>query len=289
MKYAVLAMIATYFLTFACSPEKPEHEQPKTETVSHEAVVAEKTHEKAVAVEHQTEATEVQAAGVEEKQADPAANQWEAIAQSAGNTVKALMEKDASGKAEAPAAEAPKEQAAAEQPAPGVAEGTEQQAAEGASEVIVMPCGQVVEFKKGEELPPCAQETPEQQEQVVTREQEQPAEQPTAAPAPQAEEQLGLAMRNMVDATNQMVSVAQQLLDATQQMLMASKGVATEMVDTTKEIIEDNKAAAKEAQSTGQQDMMESMKRMLDATKDVIDATGRAISSMHDDAPAKQQ
>jgi hypothetical protein len=87
-------------------------------------------------------------------------------------------------------------------------------------------------------------ETAAQQEEAVR--QEPLAEVVTTGTA-MTEDQLNLAIRNMVAATNDMVQITRQLVIATQEMLQATRGVAVEMVETGRNIIETEKPTGETA------------------------------------------
>lgn len=226
MKYAYIAMVVIYLITFGCNPDKAE----KT-TESHgsatPATVEQPHQEEAPAVVHQqeqveqdhaeqqkaadTELKEVAAAehkaatveGVEQPTTEELApeNQWEVIAKSAGVTVAALMNEGAQP-TEKKAAEkgVAKKQAVEEKQAVKVAD----------SEQVVMPCGKMMAKKDIPAGAPCA-----------TMQSQAPAD-------------LNVAMQKIVEATNQMVMVTRQLVIATQEMLNASKEAAVETTGTDK-------------------------------------------------------
>lgn len=231
MKYAYIAMIVIYLITYGCSPDKAEKEQeshgveasPATvETTHQEAAPAvvhqqeqvEQTHagqEKATDSEHQTIAAAEQQTAAVEAVEQPATeelapeNQWEAIAKSAGVTVAALMNEDSQ----------PTGEKAAEQPVtPKPAAKEKQTAKDAVSEQVVMPCGKMMAKKDIPAGAPCA------------------AMQSKASG--ESSQELTVAMQKIVEATNEMVMVTRQLVIATQEMLNASKAAEVETTGTDK-------------------------------------------------------
>lgn len=221
MKYAYIAMVVIYLITFGCNPDKAEKtteshgsatpatvEQPhqeeapavvhQQEQVEQGHVEQQKTadteHMEVAAAEHKAAAVE----GVEQPTTEELApeNQWETIAKSAGVTVAALMNEDSQPTEEKVAVE-------------------EKQAVKTAdSEQVVMPCGKMMAKKDIPAGAPCG-----------AMQAQAPAD---------GSQDLTAAMQKIVEATNEMVMVTRQLVIATQEMLNASKEAAVETTGTDK-------------------------------------------------------
>jgi hypothetical protein len=179
MKYAVIAMVAIYLITFGCSPEAPE-EKAEHAVEAKADVAAAHTVEKAEPVAAK-EAHGEKPAVVEEKTALKADeqgeqnNQWEEIADNASNTVLSLM------KEEEKPAKAPEAKETALQPV----------ADNGAH-----PC-----FKEGEQEYPCPYGQP-------------PVAEETSKDA--AMEQMITATNNLVMATRKLVFATELMIMANQ-------------------------------------------------------------------------
>lgn len=227
MKYAYIAIIVIYLITYGCSPDKVEekaashgdappatvetpHQEEKTPAAVHQQEPVEQAHveQKATAeMKHEAPAdTEKHAAAIEEPVTEEIApeNQWETIAKSAGVTVAALMKAD-SKTADTKTVEQP----IAEKP---VVEKQEAVKTAG-SEQVVMPCGKMMAKKDIPAGAPCAT---------------------MQKPASADSQDLTVAMQKIVEATNDMVMVTRQLVIATQAMLDASKEAAVETTGTDK-------------------------------------------------------
>ncbi len=284
MKYALIAMIAVYLVTFGCSPEAPEeHEKPvhssaetavpnENQTVIHEVQQVEvqttahttETKPAEPVVTPAAEAEVVAEIDVLPETTPEAQNQWEAIAQSATATVLALMAEDS----EEIAVKTP------EAPVTVVLETAETK----------LPCGKAQATASHHKKAPCGKFLPKNEA----------AAPPCLRHKPQAEEsgapELDAAMQKMVDATNDMIVVTRQLAKATQQMLSASKSVAIEVIDTGKEILEAQKKTQPAEQTADANapvekalnDVVATVKDVVSATKEVIEATSEALSTAVD-------
>lgn len=280
MKYALIAMVAFYLVTFGCNPKTEEEGTTSHDTVEHTAVAeaptvpgnltvetlaaAQTTHQAAPSNQLETTAhkalaapadvqitTEnVKSAAAPEK-AEDKNDQWKIIAQSAATTVLALMNEEPKSKP-ALVVETPVETPAAIKDAVKSPKASET--------ITTLPCGKKVSQDVAAKYSPCAKHR-------------RPAPQ-TAVPAEEPE--LSEAMQKMVNATNDMVSVTRQLVMATQQMLAASKEVAVEVIDTGKDALENVKPAVQNA--VNEQEIIETVKEVVAATKAAFQATSEALS-----------
>ncbi len=276
MKYALIAMVAFYLVTFGCNPKTEEEGTTSHDTVEHTAVAEaptvpgnltvethtatqtthqaapsnqlETTTHKAPAAPADVQITteNVKSAAAPEK-AEEKNDQWKIIAQSAATTVLALMNEEPKSKpalvVETPAAikDAVKSPKASES-------------------ITTLPCGKKVSQDVAAKYSPCAKHRrPTPQTAVPTEEPE-----------------LSEAMQKMVNATNDMVSVTRQLVMATQQMLAASKEVAVEVIDTGKDALENAKPAVQNA--INEKEIIETVKEVVAATKEAFEATSEALS-----------
>lgn len=279
MKYALIAMVAFYLVTFGCNPKTEEEGTTSHETVEHTAVAEaptvpgnltvetlaaeQTTHQAAPSSQLETTAhkapaepadvqitTEnVKSAAAPEK-AEDKNDQWKIIAQSAATTVLALMNDEPKSKP-ALVVKTPVETPAAIKDAVKSPKTSET--------IMTLPCGKKVSQDVAAKYSPCAHRRPAPQTAVPTEEPE-----------------LSEAMQKMVNATNDMVSVTRQLVMATQQMLAASKEVAVEIIDTGKDALENVKPAVQNA--VNEQEIIETVKEVVAATREAFQATSEALS-----------
>lgn len=280
MKYAFIVMLAVYLITFGCNPKTEEENKVSENNNQHEAIAEAPTAPVELTVTTQaavqttpeagptnhynvgtkktpaTPANVVVTTDKPSKEATPAAeatetdstNQWKNIAQSAANTVLALMNADQNT------------QPAQVAPAPAAKEAVKP--TEAATTSTILPCGKKVSQADAAQHSPCAKHS------------QQVAPQPAV---PVEETELSEAMQKMVNATNDMVTVTRHLVIATQQMLAASKDVAVEVIDTGKDAIEKSKPAVQDA--VNEQEIIETVKEVVSATKEAFEATSEAISN----------
>ena len=187
MKYAFIALIACYFLVYACSPNNTEKAAESHETATVQDTLAVENSEPVTAEEE----VAVEEVIVEETVVEETASNWDSIAQSAGNNVKSLM----AGKAPCLASTYAKNPVADEQ---------QQQAAS-------PPCSKPCSGNKIPTNQPCpglraAQPVPVQLPAQADRGQE-----------------VNVAVEKLVNATNNMVLVTRQMIDATQQLYDATQ------------------------------------------------------------------
>ncbi|MFT5727692.1 MAG: hypothetical protein ACI8PB_001830 [Desulforhopalus sp.] len=276
MKYALIAMVAFYLVTFGCNPKTEEEGTTSHDKVEHTAVAekptapgnltvetlaaAQTTHQAAPSNQLNTTAHKAPAAPADvqittenvksvtaPEKAEKNNDQWKIIAQSAATTVLALMNEE------------PKSEPAPVVKTPAATKDAVKSPK--ASETItILPCGKKVSQDVAANYPPCANN-------------KRPAPQ-TALPTEEPE--LSEAMQKMVNATNDMVTVTRQLVMATQQMLAASKEVAVEVIDTGKDALEDAKPAVQNA--VNEQEIIETVKEVVAATKEAFHATSEALS-----------
>ncbi|BHH85699.1 hypothetical protein [Desulforhopalus sp. 52FAK] len=304
MKYAFIAMLAVYLVTFGCNPKsEEEHSAPekKVEHASVESAPATPAPPTNVHVKTEVSTTETEkaAAATEVAQAEPEAhvetateakpvvaekveenadNQWQVIAHNAATTVLALMNDDTAqdepAKVEAvvETVEADKTVAknSAAQP-PCATPGTPCPKKDSAT-----PC-----VKAGEPCPkagtvaPCGKNIPQDAKGQPPCMKREPVAKGSAAPVEEPE--LSEPMMNLVNATNDMVAITRQLVIATQQMLSASKEVAVEVIDSGKDALEASKPAVQNA--VNEQEIIETVKEVVAATKEAYEATSEALSN----------
>ncbi|SDP57271.1 hypothetical protein [Desulforhopalus singaporensis] len=265
MKYAIIAMVAIYLITFGCSPDSDDQN-----STSHEQPIVESTVE--------TGHTEASAPAVEEHQAAVAEESQESA--EATHTADAVEEKTTVEHKDAQQEVAQQQQPAQQQPTQDEQEAAvehknaQQQdvavAKDEPAQIVIAPCGKPIVKPSPDQLPPCMR--PSRQEPITTQ------------------EELDIAMQSMVQATSQMVAVSKQLATATQQMLAASKTVAVEVVDTGKEIIDaqkEEKGAVEAPEETGkdgaakpalQEEVVKTLQDLVQATKEILEVTSEAIS-----------
>lgn len=274
MKYAYIAIVAIYLVTFGCNPEPQEHQettdhevtQPGNDHVAPSVPEENNSHQAAIEVapgqEHDVPAAITATDGTPEQvtpQPSEPLNQWEAIAKSAENTVMALMKDEA-------------EPATKEKPVVVVVVENQDQPAPVVVKEQIQP-EQLAE--KSNAQGPCTRAYA--QEEAATVPCNQPCGQAQNSPAPAENLDLNAAMQNMVTATNGMVMVTRQLVLTTQEMLDATKNAAGEIIDTSKEIIETQQIA--ETAEAAQNSVIETVRQMVSATQQVIAATNEAISA----------
>jgi hypothetical protein len=217
MKYALIAMVVIYLITFGCSPDEEKKAADSHKEATHTAVEAAPQNETAPAVaEHKEEAVHAAAEQQGESDGDhqaPVAEEQAPAAEAAQDQHAAASKPeeesagDAAVKAEEPTAEQPAAEEKAEEPAE-VAAADEPAAAVAEEEVVTMPCGQVIARKDIPAGAPCLNYT--------------------AQGAVPTSEELNAAMLRMVEATNNMVKVTQQMVIATQEMLNVSKAASAD-------------------------------------------------------------
>lgn len=301
MKYAFIVLIVIYLFTYGCIQDK-EEQQSTSHEVSHTESADTHPEKAAAAQAHDTGHQEPAAA--ETAKAEQPLSTYEQVAQSAGNTIKALIDGNDSEEAHVATAAAAEEVQPAAQKKEAVATAKvedkvveeAQDTAEVKTEVVEEAQAPVTVEKTDvvveEKHAPAAEEAPQAEVLPPCKRDEaaKEAAAPCVKPCPAAqtqieepqgsptEEELKAAMSKLVKATNDMVQITRQLVVATHQMLVATKGAVVEMVDTGKEVVE-AKEAEKPAEGAEKKDLIKKVENMAEATQEVLEASKEAIST----------
>jgi hypothetical protein len=289
MKYALIAMVAVYLVTFGCNPMTEEEGTTSHDKGENTAVVEAPTAPGNLTVETHSAAQTT-------PEASPS-NQYGTAAHKAPSAPADVQITTENVKSEA--AHAVKEESVAEVKAGS--ETTETKSNQWKS--IAQSAATTVHALMNEEQsskPAQVTETPAAKKEAVKSpkasqaitilpcgkkvSQDVTAKHPcvkhrrpvpqTAVPAEEPE--LSEAMQKMVNATNDMVTVTRQLVIATQQMLAASKEVAVEFIDTGKDALENAKPAVQNA--VNEKEIIETVKEVVSATREAFEATSEALS-----------
>lgn len=301
MKYALIAMVAVYLVTFGCNPKTEEEATVSHDKVEHTAVAETPAAPGNLTVETHTAAQATPEAGPS-NQYGTATHKAPAAPADVQITTEKVKNEAAPAPKEENVAEVKADPQVDEKAAPA-AEVTETKSNQWKS-IAQSAATTVLALMHDEQNSNTAQvsETPAAKKEAVKP--TTPSETVTILPCgkrvsqdvaakhsscvkhrrhavqqgavPAEKPELSEAMQKMVNATNDMVTVTRQLVIATQQMLAASKEVAVEVIDSGKDALETAKPAVQNA--VNEKEIIETVKEVVSATREAFEATSEALS-----------